>query len=52
MYFDSFGIEYIRQDVLSNLSLAIYLEYMMMILLRMDFTVLLPYNIRLQEKFC
>ena len=59
-YFDLFQIEYITQKVLKkkkkkkkskiNLSLTIYLEYKMMILLCVDFIVSLLYNIYLQEK--
>ena len=49
LYFDSFGIEYIPQEVLSkskiSISLATYLECYLMILLRVDI-------MWLQEKLC
>ena len=54
VYFDSFEIEYIPQEILKktkvNQFLTIYLEYKMMILLSVDFIVSLSYNICLQEK--
>ena len=48
VYFDSFGIEYMSQEVLSKIEsksiTQAYLEYNLMILLFMNFIVLLSYN--------
>ena len=55
VYFDSFGIEYIPQEVLNKIkdkSNTIYLEYKIMNLLCVDFIVLLSWNVCLQEKLC
>ena len=55
-YFDFFGIEYITQEYIPqqnpNQLLTIYLEYKIMNLLRVDFTVSLSWNILLQDKLC
>ena len=54
VYFDSFAIEYISEEVTSkiNQSHTIHLEYKIIILLRLNFVVLLSKNIYLQENLC
>ena len=57
LYFDSFGIENIPQEVLNkikdkSMTHKIYVEYKIMNLLCVDFVVPLSKNICYQEKLC
>ena len=54
VYFDSFANEYISEEAKSkiNQSHTVYLEYKIIILLWLNFVVLLPKNIWLQENLC